>query len=125
MATKKKVNNVKGNFGNYIKMFWKVFAGAIVFVFLLFLFASWGLFGAMPSFDQLENPESNLATEIISEDGETLGKFYSENRTPVSYSDLPKHLVDALVATEDARFYEHSGIDAKGTLRGDIWHLFS
>lgn len=117
MATKKKVNNVKGNFGNYIKMFWKVFAGAIVFVFLLFLFASWGLFGAMPSFDQLENPESNLATEIISEDGETLGKFYSENRTPVSYSDLPKHLVDALVATEDARFYEHSGIDAKGTLR--------
>ena len=69
----------------------------------------------MPSFEDLENPESNLATEIISSDGVVLGKFYNENRTAIKYRDLPKHLVDALVSTEDERFYEHSGIDAKRT----------
>jgi len=83
---------------------------------MFFLFASWGLFGAMPSFEDLENPNSNLATEIISSDGVVLGKFYNENRTAVKYKDLPKHLVDALVSTEDERFYEHSGIDPKRTV---------
>jgi penicillin-binding protein 1A len=58
-----------------------------------------------------------LATEIISSDGETIGKFYNENRSSITYEELPKHLVDALVATEDERFYEHSGIDGRGTLR--------
>ncbi|GEM54278.1 penicillin-binding protein 1A [Flavobacterium branchiophilum NBRC 15030 = ATCC 35035] len=71
----------------------------------------------MPSVEELENPNSNLATEIISFDGVLLGKFYNENRTSIKYKDLPKHLVDALVATEDERFYDHSGIDARGTLR--------
>lgn len=60
----------------------------------------------MPLFSELENPESNLATEIISADGVTLGKFYNENRTPIKYKDLPKHLVDALISTEDERFRE-------------------
>ncbi len=117
MAAKKKTNNSTGDFSRYIKLFWKLFAGAVAFVFIIFLIASWGWLGSMPTFEQLENPESNLATEIISSDGETLGKFYSENRTSISFNDLPKHLVDALIATEDERFYEHSGIDAKGTLR--------
>ena len=68
--------------------------------------------------DQLENPKNNLATEIISSDDKTLGKFYlNDNRTPVDYSELPQNLVDALIATEDARFRDHSGIDARGTLR--------
>ena len=67
---------------------------------------------------RLENPRTNLATEIISSDGQTLGKFYYEdNRTPVAFSELPKHLVDALIATEDVRHYDHAGIDARGTLR--------
>jgi penicillin-binding protein 1A len=74
----------------------------------------------MPSFDELENPDTNIATEIISSDGVTLGKFYKENRTPVKYHELPQHIVKALVATEDERFYEHSGIDAKGTLRAVV-----
>jgi len=99
----------------YSRKFWKLFLYTLGSVFLFFLFASWGLFGAMPSFEDLENPESNLATEIISSDGVTLGKFYNENRTAIKYKDLPKHLVDALVSTEDERFYEHSGIDAKRT----------
>ncbi len=118
MAVKK--NNTKTqvkDVGYYNRQFWKVFLIGLGSVFLFFLLASWGVFGSMPSFEELENPESNLATEIISSDGETIGKFYNENRTAIKYSDLPKHLVDALVATEDERFYEHSGIDARGTLR--------
>src|SRR5690606_15475704 len=69
----------------------------------------------------LENPKTNLATEVISSDGQTLGKFYfNDNRTPVSYDDLPEHLVNALIATEDARYHNHSGIDAIGTLRAIV-----
>lgn len=116
MAVKKNNTQVK-DINYYKKKFWKIFFYGLAAIFLLFLFASWGLLGSMPSFEQLENPESNLATEVISADGVTIGKFYEENRTPLKYSDLPKHLVDALVATEDARFYEHSGIDGRGTLR--------
>jgi len=101
----------------YIKQFWKIFGLGFLAVILFFLLASWGVFGKMPTFDQLENPDSNVATEIISADGETIGKFYLENRTPVKYADLPQHLIDALIATEDERFYDHSGIDTKGTLR--------
>jgi penicillin-binding protein 1A len=99
----------------YQRKFWRVFAFTLGGIFLFFLFASWGLFGSMPSFEDLENPESNLATEIISSDGITLGKFYNENRTAIKYKDLPKSLVDALISTEDERFYQHSGIDARRT----------
>ena len=117
MAQKKTTqkNTVVKDIKYYQKKFWKLFFYTLGGVFLFFLFASWGLFGAMPSFEDLENPESNLATEIISSDGVVLGKFYNENRTAIKYKDLPKHLVDALVSTEDERFYEHSGIDAKRT----------
>ncbi len=104
----------------YRNKFWRIFLYGLAGIFLFFILASWGVFGAMPSFEDLENPDSNLATEIISSDGVTLGKFYNENRTMVKYSDLPKHLVDALVATEDERFYEHSGIDGRGTMRAAL-----
>ncbi|WP_445456033.1 penicillin-binding protein 1A [Flavobacterium sp. HNIBRBA15423] len=117
MATKKKENN---DFSRYIKIFWKTFLFGLGFVVLLFLFASWGFFGAMPTFETLENPDSNIATEIMSSDGVVLGKFYAQNRLPVTFEDLPKDLVNALVATEDERFYEHSGIDARGTLRAIV-----
>lgn len=99
----------------YARKFWKLFFYGLGVMALFFALASWGFFGAMPSFEDLENPESNLATEIISSDGVTIGKFYNENRTPIKYEDLPPHLVKALVATEDERFYTHSGIDAKRT----------
>ena len=109
------INNSEKDIQYYSKKFWKVFLYSMGGLALFFLFASWGLFGSMPSFEDLENPESNLATEIISSDGVTIGKFYNENRTPIKYEDLPPHLVKALVSTEDERFYEHSGIDAKRT----------
>ncbi len=118
----KKGDNIKKNDNPLVKWFWRIFAGGIAFVLLLFLFASWGFFGEMPDFKRLENPETNLATEIVSADGKTLGKFYlDDNRTPVKYKDLPKHLVDALVATEDERFYDHSGIDVRGTMRAVVY----
>ena len=122
---KKKATQSKSealDFSKYIRWFWMLFSGGILAILLLFLFASWGFLGEMPDHTQLENPETNLATEIISSDAKTLGKFYfNDNRTPVAYSDLSKHLVDALIATEDARYYEHSGIDARGTLRAAVF----
>ena len=110
------------NFTKFIKWFWILFLSGVLSVILVFLLASWGVFGEMPTFDRLENPQTNLATEIISSDGATLGKFYlDDNRTPVSYKDLPPNLVNALIATEDARYYEHSGIDGIGTLRAFVF----
>jgi penicillin-binding protein 1A len=120
MAAKK--NNNQGNttekdFKYYTKTFWRFFFYGLGGILVFFLFASWGILGSMPSFEDLENPDSNLATEVISADQVVIGKFFRENRSQLKYSDLPKNLVDALVATEDERFYEHSGIDGRGTLR--------
>lgn len=115
-------NEQNNGFSKYIKWFWKLFVGGIAFVVLLFVLASVGAFGEMPTFEELENPSSNLASEIISADGKTIGKLYlKENRTPIKYEDLSQDLIDALVATEDERFYEHSGIDARGTLRATVY----
>nr|WP_315130539.1 transglycosylase domain-containing protein [uncultured Flavobacterium sp.] len=111
------INNSEKDIQYYSKKFWKVFLYSMGGLALFFLFASWGLFGSMPSFEDLENPDSNLATEIISADGVVIGKYFEKNRSQLKYSDLPKNLVQALVATEDARFYEHSGIDGRGTMR--------
>ena len=113
----KKTNETQ-DFSKYIRWFWMIFGLGFLSVILLFLFASWGLLGEMPDHTVLENPRTNLASEVISSDGKTLSKFYFEdNRTPIGFNELPKNLVDALVATEDIRFYEHSGIDARGFLR--------
>lgn len=112
----------KNNFIVYIRWFWILFISGVLLVALLFLSASFGLFGELPDFRRLENPDTNLASEIISSDGQTLGKFYlDDNRTPVAYEDLPDHLVKALVATEDERYYKHSGIDAIGTMRAVVY----
>lgn len=118
---KKKTQNTRTGYRKYIIGFWTLFGAGILVIIILFLLAGWGAFGKMPKFEELENPETNLATEIFSSDGATLGKYYSENRTPIKYEDLPVHLVQALVATEDERFYDHSGIDAKGTLRAAVF----
>lgn len=106
------------NFNKYIKWFWGIILGGFLLIGSLFLLASWGVFGALPTFEELENPKSDLATEVISADGKTLGKYYVKaNRTPIKYKDLPEKLIKTLVATEDERFYEHSGIDFRGLAR--------
>ena len=102
----------------YIKWMWRLFFMGIVGLFLLFGGAALEWYGPMPDLQQLENPRTNLATQIISSDGEILGKYYlDDNRTPITYEELPQNMVQALIATEDERFYEHAGIDWKGTLR--------
>ncbi len=116
-AKTKKKNPRKRSYTRYILWFWSFFILGILSVALLFLLAGWGVFGPMPTFEELENPETNVATEIFSSDGKTLGKFYNENRTPIKYEDLPDNLIQALVATEDERYYNHAGIDARGTVR--------
>lgn len=100
-----------------IKLFWKLVFTGLGMVVLLFLLTAWGIFGALPDHTILENPQSELATEIVTSDGKTLGSFYTDNRKPVKYEDLPQNLIDALVATEDERFWDHSGIDGYGTAR--------
>jgi penicillin-binding protein 1A len=76
-----------------------------------------GLLGELPTFEELENPKSFIATEVFAADGYLLGKYYSKNRTPVGYKDISPHLLNALIATEDARFYHHSGIDFRSMAR--------
>ena len=121
MAKAKQKKEIVQDFSKYIRWFWILFLGGVLSIVLVFLLASWGALGEMPDHTVLENPKTNLATEIISSDGETLGKFYfNDNRTPVGYKELPKHLVDALIATEDERFETHAGIDARGTLRAIV-----
>ena len=78
---------------------------------MLLLLTRLGVFGKLPTFEELENPKSNLATEIYSDDGEMIGSFFIQNRSYVDYSELSPALVAALISTEDMRFYSHSGID--------------
>ncbi len=117
MVAKKKADKTL-DFSKYVRWFWILFAAGVLAVGLVFKLAAWGVFGEMPDHTQLENPTTNLAGQIISSDGQMLGKYYlNDNRTPVDYKVLPQHLVNALIATEDARFHDHAGIDARGTLR--------
>ena len=105
------------SFKKYLKWFWGIILGGFTLVLVLFLYTAWDPFDTLPSFEELENPQTNLATEVISIDGKTIGKYAKENRTPIKFKELSTNLVNALVATEDERFYEHSGIDFKGTAR--------
>jgi Membrane carboxypeptidase/penicillin-binding protein len=113
----KKKNNKAKFKTHYIRNLWILFGGFLLFTALFFNGVARGWFGEMPSFEELENPQTNLATEIISEDGKVLGTYYIENRSNVRYSELSPYLVQALVSIEDARFTEHSGIDEKALFR--------
>ena len=102
----------------YVRWFWLLFLGGLFsIVFILFLAAK-GYLGYMPDFEVLENPKSNLSTQIFSDDGKVIGKFYiKENRTPIRFDELSPYLPKALVATEDERYYSHSGIDFRSLTR--------
>jgi penicillin-binding protein 1A len=96
------------NYLSVIKWIWRIVGYGSLGVLLLFLILS---FTNLPSVKQLENPRSDLASQIFAENGDVLGVYYSENRVPITYDSLSPHLVHALIATEDLRFYEHAGID--------------
>jgi len=100
-----------------VKILWRVFIGGFLLLILMFTLANFGLFGKMPSLEQLQNPEADLASEIYSSDGVLMGKYYSENRSEVKYNEISPNVINALLATEDERFYDHSGIDAKALVR--------
>ena len=121
-----KKNKTKGKMPKKYRVFyygfWVFFIFGFGSFFGLFYLASTGGLGEMPDFRQLENPNTNLASQIISSDNKLLGKFhFGENRTPIEYDELPKQLIDALIATEDERFYSHSGIDFKATVRAVVY----
>src|SRR5580765_6547074 len=113
-------------FSHYIRIFWYSVMGSVVLFIAMLLLAAAGAFGKMPSFEEIENPHSSLATEVYSVDGVLLGKYYYENRSTSSCDEIPKMIRNSLIATEDIRFYHHSGIDYWGqfaaiisTLLGD------
>ena len=102
----------------YIRIFWYIYGLAVAAIFLLFFMIAEGWLGFMPTFEDLENPESLLASEVVSADHVVLGKyFFRENRSFVKYEEFSPNLVNALVATEDVRFFKHSGIDIRGLIR--------
>jgi penicillin-binding protein 1A len=110
----------KGRFEAFTRTMWVLFVGGTLALLLYVGAVSinfMNLFGRMPNLKTLENPKSELASEIYSADGVLLGKYFRENRTPVEYKDLPQNVIDALIATEDVRFEEHSGIDFKSIMR--------
>ena len=100
-----------------VKNLWIIFGSVLLFIILFFFCVAVGIFGKMPSFDELENPRTNLATEIFSADGKLLGSYFVENRSNVRYSELSHYMPEALISIEDERFTEHSGIDEKALFR--------
>ena len=94
-----------------VRWFWIILCAPVALILLLLLLTRLGVFGKLPTFEELENPKSNLATEIYSDDGEMIGSFFIQNRSYVDYNELSPALVAALISTEDMRFYSHSGID--------------
>jgi len=113
----KKITTQK-RFNKYIKWFWMLFAGGLLTIALILFLAAKGFLGYMPDFEVLENPKTNLSTQIFSDDAKVIGKFYiKENRTPIRFEELSPYLSQALIATEDERYYAHSGIDFRSLTR--------
>ncbi|MCU7552915.1 transglycosylase domain-containing protein [Chitinophagaceae bacterium LB-8] len=102
-----------------VRVFWIILWGGIALFMLIIVFAIVGVFGKLPSLKELENPTIMQSSEVYAADGTLMGKYYRErgNRSNVNYRDISKHVIHALVATEDERFYDHAGIDFKATLR--------
>ncbi len=114
MYHQKKTKPVKSH---AIRNLWIIFGSLVLLLVLFFICVAKGIFGTMPTFEELENPRTNLASEIISADGKILGTYYVENRSNVRYAELSQHMPEALISIEDERFTNHSGIDEKALFR--------
>lgn len=111
----------KPNHRKWLFRFWLIFTLGVVFITFFLFIIDMGLLGYMPSVKDLSGNQNEFASEVYTEDGKAIGRYaYKRNRVYAEYKDLPEHLVNALIATEDERFYEHSGIDGKGVLRAII-----
>ncbi len=104
-----------------VKIFWKIFFGGFAFVIVFLLMINWGWIGDMPSIDDIENPTASQASQVFADDGTPMGKYYIEDRVDVLNKDISKHVINALVATEDKRFYDHSGIDGFSLMRAFMY----
>lgn len=113
----KKKTKAKDDFSVYVKRFWILFLLGISIIPICVGLAAIGAFGTLPTFEEIENPKSNLASQIITSDEAILGKFYKDNRTHTEYKNLSPYLINALVSTEDERYYSHNGIDFKALVR--------
>jgi penicillin-binding protein 1A len=107
-----------------VVLIWLIVFSPFIGLFSAIYLTSFGLFGPLPTFEQLENPKNNLATEIISEDGVVMGKYFFENRSNIKYHELPENLINALISTEDIRYMSHSGIDVRSLVRAVVGLLF-
>jgi len=102
----------------FLIWFWSLFFGGILVVWLVLWLITRGVLGYLPPLEELQNPKNTFASEIISADLQSLGRYYRyENRVGVQYADLSPNLINALVATEDVRFYDHTGVDFKSMFR--------
>jgi len=106
---------------NTIKTFWKIFFWGWGIFILFIITLNLGLFGKLPSLEELENPSMLSSSEILATDGTLMGKYYTKDRTNVKYKDISINVIHALVATEDERFYEHSGIDIRSLARAIVY----
>jgi len=119
MAKKKEnLNSAKSGSSKYVFYFWALFSTPFLALGLLLILAG---FGDLPDTEALANPKTNLATEVYTSDKVVIGKYYRENRSDVKFANIPKHMVHALISTEDERFRSHSGIDFMGTLRAVVY----
>lgn len=115
---KNKSNTLSNGKKTFLKWFWGLFAFAVISVALIFILISNGILGYLPPLNELQNPKNQYASEIFLSDMASLGRYYrNENRVGVEYTDLSPYIINALIATEDARFYKHSGIDFKSLFR--------
>ena len=117
MAKKSETPEKRRSYTKQILWTLLIVTGPVWGLTLLLTLTSLEVFGPLPSVEQISNPETKLATEIITEDGEILGTFFRENRTPANFDEISPNLINALVATEDERFFDHSGIDARALAR--------
>ena len=102
----------------FLAWFWGLFAAGLLTIFIVMWLITEGALGYLPPLEELQNPKNQFASEVISSDGVSLGRYYRyENRIGVQYTDLSPDLIHALIATEDVRFYEHTGVDFKSMFR--------
>jgi penicillin-binding protein 1A len=106
---------------NWVRIFWKYYFISLGVFLLFILMLNWGWIGDMPDLNDIENPTASLASQVYAQDGTPMGKYYLEDRISVKYRDISPYLIQALVATEDKRFYDHYGVDGEGLLRAIVF----
>jgi len=110
-------NPDKKRFKTYVRVFWALVITPLLLLLILSVGTASGLFGKLPSFEELENPQTYLSSEVYSSDGQLIGKYYIQNRSNIQYKDISPYVINGLVATEDARFFDHSGVDLRSLFR--------